>query len=43
MDVVFLMPKDNPWTGFMSSLDLFSEDYMEDYRNQPENQEREKL
>jgi antitoxin VapB len=40
-DVVILMPKENKWTGFLSSLEMFSEDYMENGREQPSVQERE--
>lgn len=28
-DVVLLMPKDLKWAGFLKSLDMFSEDFME--------------
>jgi len=27
-DVVILMPKENKWSGFLNSLNLFSEDFM---------------
>lgn len=40
-DVVILMPQDNQWAGFMESLELFTDDFMKDGREQPENQERE--
>ena len=40
-DVVILMPQDNKWAGFMESLELFTDDFMKDGREQPENQERE--
>lgn len=40
-DVVILMPKENKWSGFLSSLNLFSEDFMEDGRSQHIEQERE--
>ena len=40
-DVVMLMPKENKWTGFLSSLSLFSEDFMTDGREQLTEQERE--
>ena len=39
-DAVILMPKENKWAGFLNSLDLFSDDFMRDGREQPENQER---
>ena len=42
-DVVILMPKENKWSGFLNSLDLFSEDFMSDGREQPAVQEREAL
>ncbi len=31
-DIVILMPKENKWSGFLSSLNLFSEDFMRDGR-----------
>ena len=31
-DVVILMPKENKWSGFLNSLNLFSEDFMNDGR-----------
>ena len=42
-DVVILMPKDNKWSGFLDSLEMFSDDFMNDGREQPEPQERECL
>jgi len=42
-DVVILMPKDNKWSGFLSSLNLFSEDFMNDGREKAAVQEREAL
>lgn len=42
-DIVFLMPKENKWEGFLSSLSLFSDDFMSDGRNQSVDQERETL
>lgn len=42
-DIVFLMPKENKWEGFLNSLSLFSEDFMSDGRNQTADQERETL
>lgn len=41
-DVVMLMPKKNKWSGFLNSLSLFSEDFMDDGRKQTA-QERESL
>ncbi len=42
-DIVILMPKDNKWSGFLNSLELFSDDFMSDGREQPTVQERESL
>ncbi|WP_310602442.1 type II toxin-antitoxin system antitoxin VapB [Anaerosporobacter sp.] len=42
-DVVILIPKENKWTGFLSSLSLFTEDFMAEGREQPAVQERETL
>ncbi|MFR7794320.1 type II toxin-antitoxin system antitoxin VapB [uncultured Anaerobutyricum sp.] len=42
-DIVFLMPKDNKWAGFLDSFSLFSDDFMEDGREEPQVQEREVL
>ena len=41
-DIVILMPKDNPWSSMVNSLDNFSDDFM-DSRNQPNEQVRESL
>ncbi|MBI2340756.1 MAG: antitoxin [Deltaproteobacteria bacterium] len=41
-DVVVLLPKDNPWESFFSSLDHFSADFMK-RRSQPKAQTREKI
>lgn len=38
---VFLIAKDNEWAGLLSSLDMFSDDFMEEGRIQPEVQVRE--
>lgn len=35
-DVVFIMPKSNDWDSLIQSLDLFSEDYMNFDRTDPE-------
>ena len=32
----FLIAKDNEWAGLLSSLDMFSDDFMEEGRIQPE-------
>lgn len=42
-DVVILMPKENKWSGFLSSLNLFSDDFMDNGRCQPSSQELEAL
>ncbi len=42
-DVVILMPKENKWEGFLNSLNLFSDDFMCDGREQSAEQERESL
>lgn len=42
-DIVLLIPKENKWSGFVNSLDLFSSDFMAEGREAPENQEREAL
>jgi len=41
--VVILIPKSDPWAGFLSSLDLFSDDFMADGRADDELQGREVL
>ncbi len=42
-DVVILMPKENKWSGFLNSLNLFSEDFMNDGREKSVAQEHEAL
>ena len=42
-DIVILMPQNNKWSGFLSSFDMFSNDFMEEGREQPKEQEREYL
>lgn len=42
-DIVILMPKDTKWQGFMQALDMFSQDFMENGREDQINQEREEL
>ena len=43
-DIVILMPKENKWSGLLNSLELFSDDFMSDGREQPlSSQEREQL
>lgn len=42
-DIVILMPKENKWSGFLNSLNLFSEDFMDGGRRENIPQEREEL
>lgn len=42
-DIVFLMPIENKWAGFLNSLNLFSEDFMNEEREPGPPQEREHL
>ena len=42
-DIVILMPKENKWLGFLSSLNLFSEDFMSGGREEEIPQERDAL
>lgn len=42
-DVVLLMPKGDKWSGFLSALNLFSDDFMEEGRGETARQEREEL
>ncbi len=42
-DIVILMPKDNKWSGFLDSLYLFSEDFMDSGRGEDACQEREEF
>lgn len=42
-EIVILIPKENKWAGFIKSLDMFSDDFMEEGRKQPELQVREVL
>ena len=42
-DVVLLMPKDSKWDSFMKAVDLFSDDFMKDGRDDQGTQEREAL
>lgn len=41
-NVIFLIPKDNPWQTLFSSLELFSDDFMEQREQLPQ-PEREAL
>lgn len=42
-DIVILMPKEDKWSGFLDSLDLFSEDFMDGGRGEDAWQKREEL
>jgi len=40
--MVILLPKDDPWSSFINSLDQFTDDFM-DSRDQPNQDSREKF
>lgn len=42
-DLVMLFPKSHKWSGFLKSLDMFSEDFMENGREEQIEQRREEL
>lgn len=42
-DIVLLMPKNNQWAGLLSSLNLFTSDFMQNGRAEGTPQERESL
>lgn len=42
-DIVLLMPKTNKWSAFMQAIDMFSDDFMEEERNDGQKQVREEL
>ena len=42
-NVVFLLPYEDPWSTLFDSLENFSDDFMEEGRQQPEHQVRETL
>ena len=42
-EIVLLMPKTNKWSSFMQAIDMFSEDFLSDERNDELKQEREEL
>lgn len=42
-DIVILMPQENKWSGFLSSFELFSDDFLSNGREQSVVQEREDL
>ena len=41
-ETIFLIPFHQPWKSFWDSLELFSDDFLQD-RSQPESQKRENL
>ncbi|QTA86385.1 type II toxin-antitoxin system antitoxin VapB [Desulfonema magnum] len=42
-NTIILFPKSNPWEAFEHSLNEFTEDFMQEGRNQPAMQERDGL
>lgn len=42
-DIVLLMPKNNQWAGLLSSLNLFTSDFMQNGRAEEVSLERESL
>lgn len=42
-EIVMLIPKSLKWSGFLQGLELFSEDYMKEGREQQMEQDREEL
>ena len=42
-DIVILMPQENKWSGFLSSFELFSDDFLSNGSEQSVVQERENL
>jgi len=42
-ELVILMPKSNKWNSFVKAIDMFSDDFMEDGRNDNLGQVREEL
>ena len=42
-EIVMLIPKSSKWTGFLSGLNMFSDDFMADGREDQAEQEREIL
>ena len=42
-DIVLLIPKTNKWSSFMQAIDMFSDDFMEEERNDGLKQDREEL
>lgn len=42
-EIVMLIPKSHKWEGFLNALNMFSDDYMVDGREEQREQERETL
>ncbi|MDD6035023.1 MAG: type II toxin-antitoxin system VapB family antitoxin [Lachnospiraceae bacterium] len=42
-DIVMLIPKKLKWSGFLNGLDMFSDDFMVNGREQQTEQEREEI
>ena len=42
-DIVMLIPKNLKWQGFLTGLEMFSEDFMDDGRENDTEQKREEL
>ena len=42
-EIVLLVPKSSKWNSFMQAIDMFSDDFMEDERDNDIKQERESL
>lgn len=42
-DIVMLIPKNNKWDSFLQAVDMFSDDYMNEGRNNETYQERDSL
>ncbi|WP_443598237.1 type II toxin-antitoxin system antitoxin VapB [Agathobacter sp.] len=42
-DIVLLVPKTNKWSSFMQAIDMFSDDFMENGRDDGKVQERDEL
>lgn len=42
-DIVMLIPKKLKWSGFLNGLDMFSDDFMANGREQQTEQEREEI
>ena len=42
-DIVLLIPKTSGWSTFMKAIDMFSDDFMQDGRDDSQEQDREAL